>query len=318
MLIPVSATKFTAPVVGFNHNLKHAGRVFHVQTEDSGLPRAHYLTHLFIGGNIVASMKGDYSDKADEPELQQIVRKLMEEQHKQMVRRLVAGEFTELAARFSPHYEPGVLASGHTGPAAVNVAGAAPAEASALAGAEDRPLDAAGPAPPGRVGCACSGASALREPARAAAATDPLAATAAAPSVPRVAHLLVGEGLDSNRRSKPPPPPRAPRCPRRRALPLLALRLRSPPLPARTARLSRRHTPRLHRPHTRRKPPPRARPLHARFPPRTPHRRRPPTRPRSRRRLRRDLHRRRRGERTSRPAPSPPRRACRAPLRPPA
>ncbi len=120
--IAVSTPKIAAPVVGFNHNLKHGGRVFHVQTEDSGLPRAHFLTHLYIGGNIIASAKGSYADKLAEPDLPQLVRKLMEEQHKAMVRRLVAGEFTEQAARFSPHYEPGVLASGQTGPAAVNTA----------------------------------------------------------------------------------------------------------------------------------------------------------------------------------------------------
>ena len=122
-----------APVVGFNHNLKHAGRVFHVQTEDSGLPRAHFLTHLYIGGNILASAKGTYGDKLEDPELPRLVRKMMEDQHKQMVRRLVAGEFTEMAAKFSPHYEPGVLADGHTGPAAVNVEGAAPNDAAAVA-----------------------------------------------------------------------------------------------------------------------------------------------------------------------------------------
>jgi hypothetical protein len=130
-------------VVGFNHNLKHAGRVFHVQTEDSGLPRAHFLTHLYIGGNILASAKGSYGDKLEDPELPRLVRKMMEDQHKQMVRRLVAGEFTELAAKFSPHYEPGVLADGHTGPAAVNVEGAAPNEAAAVARLSPEP-----PAPP--------------------------------------------------------------------------------------------------------------------------------------------------------------------------
>ena len=51
-----------SPVLGYNHNLRHGGRVFHVQTEDSGLPHAHYITHLFVGGNIVASIKSSYVD----------------------------------------------------------------------------------------------------------------------------------------------------------------------------------------------------------------------------------------------------------------
>src|SRR5437870_1366229 len=75
------------PVVGFNHNVKYGPRVYHVQTEDSGLPHAHYITHLFVGGNIVASMKSSYVEKAAEPDLPKVVRGLMEQQHKTMLTR---------------------------------------------------------------------------------------------------------------------------------------------------------------------------------------------------------------------------------------
>jgi hypothetical protein len=122
----VSAPKSGAPVVGFNHNVQFGPRVYHVQTEDSGLPHAHYITHLFVGGNIVASMKSSYVDLVDaEPDLPKAVRILMEAQHKAMLKRLVSGEFSEAAERVSAgHYEPGVLATGQTGPAAVNAASA--------------------------------------------------------------------------------------------------------------------------------------------------------------------------------------------------
>ena len=118
----MSAPKAGPPVVGFNHNVKYGPRVYHVQTEDSGLPHAHYITHLFVGGNIVASVKSSYADLIDaETDLPKAVRTLMETQHKAMLKRLISGEFNEMAERLSaPHYEPGVLASGQTGPAAVN------------------------------------------------------------------------------------------------------------------------------------------------------------------------------------------------------
>jgi len=124
----VSAPKAGAPVVGFNHNVQYGPRVYHVQTEDSGLPHAHYITHIFVGGNIVASMKSSYVDLVDaEPDFPKAVRILMEAQHKAMLKRLISGEFSDLAERLSaPHYEPGVLATGQTGPAAVNAGGAAP------------------------------------------------------------------------------------------------------------------------------------------------------------------------------------------------
>src|SRR5438132_5165667 len=109
----MATVKGAAPVVGFNHNVKYGPRVYHVQTEDSGLPHAHYITHLFVGGNIIASIKTSYAEKAGSPDLAKVVRGLMEAQHKQMLKRLVAGEFQEMASRqVSQHYEPGVLADG--------------------------------------------------------------------------------------------------------------------------------------------------------------------------------------------------------------
>ena len=125
----MATPKAGAPVVGFNHNVKYGPRVYHVQTEDSGLPHAHYITHLFVGGNIVASMKTSYAEQADDPELQKVVRGLMENQHKAMLKRLVSGEFDEMAERLSAtHYEPGVLADGTNTASYVN-AHPAPARA---------------------------------------------------------------------------------------------------------------------------------------------------------------------------------------------
>ena len=42
------------PLLGFNNNVRHRGRVFHIQTEDSGIRHARIVTHLFAdGGRIV-------------------------------------------------------------------------------------------------------------------------------------------------------------------------------------------------------------------------------------------------------------------------
>ena len=143
-----TAPKPGAPVVGFNHNVKHGKRVYHVQTEDSGLPHAHYITHLFVGGNIVASMKSSYAEQAAEPELQRLVRGLMESQHKTMLKRLVTGEFDEMAERLgAPHYEPGVLADGTQTASYVNTGGSAQPAAAKPAPQAPRAAPAARPAP---------------------------------------------------------------------------------------------------------------------------------------------------------------------------
>src|SRR6478735_10511685 len=48
-----------SPVLGYNHNIRHGGRVFHVQTEDSGTGYARLYTHLFFEGTILSSKKAE-------------------------------------------------------------------------------------------------------------------------------------------------------------------------------------------------------------------------------------------------------------------
>ena len=80
---------------GFNTNYRHRGVVFHVQTEDSGLAHPHVITHLFHGGNIVASRKSAYADKLGAADLESEVRALMERQHKEMLLALRRGDHDE-------------------------------------------------------------------------------------------------------------------------------------------------------------------------------------------------------------------------------
>jgi hypothetical protein len=46
---------------GFNTNFRYRGVLFHVQTEDSGQQNPHVITHLFYGGNNIASDKQEYA-----------------------------------------------------------------------------------------------------------------------------------------------------------------------------------------------------------------------------------------------------------------
>jgi hypothetical protein len=76
-----------SPILGYNHNIQFHGRVFHVQTEDSGMARARLFTHLFFEGTILASKKHEYD--ADSPE--DVVRLLMQRLHKAMIKELKEG-----------------------------------------------------------------------------------------------------------------------------------------------------------------------------------------------------------------------------------
>ncbi len=98
-------------VVGFNHNIKHNGKVYHVQTEDSGTDNPHVITHLFVGGNILSSQRSSYSHLTGHPNLEAQVRAMMELQHKEMLRNLANGAFEHLDSQISGRaFQPGELA----------------------------------------------------------------------------------------------------------------------------------------------------------------------------------------------------------------
>lgn len=87
-------------VVGFNHNFRYKGEVYHIQTEDSGVKSPNIVTLLYQGGTILGSKKTSYADIAKVDNLEQVVEELMKEQHKEMLRSLKSGEYDEVIDRF--------------------------------------------------------------------------------------------------------------------------------------------------------------------------------------------------------------------------
>ncbi|MGH7440435.1 MAG: hypothetical protein ACRENE_32495, partial [Polyangiaceae bacterium] len=74
-----------SPLLGYNNNVRHKGRVFHIQTEDSGVKYGHIITHLFMdGGRILKSVETSYSEYIGGERMQEIVREMMKQQHKAM------------------------------------------------------------------------------------------------------------------------------------------------------------------------------------------------------------------------------------------
>ena len=81
-------------LVGYNTNIPHKGKVYHVQTEDSGLKNPVIITLLYFQGSILASKKISYAHFAGAPDYKEKVRDLMKEQHKTMMKELVRGIHT--------------------------------------------------------------------------------------------------------------------------------------------------------------------------------------------------------------------------------
>lgn len=78
-------SKGPSPLLGYNTNVRHKGKLYHIQTEDSGVKHPHIITHLFAdGGRIIASKKTNYAQYLGSENLSEVVKKLMQEQHKAM------------------------------------------------------------------------------------------------------------------------------------------------------------------------------------------------------------------------------------------
>ncbi len=85
-------------VGGFNHNFRYKGELYHVQTEDGGRKNPRIVTQLFHGGTVLGSQKQSYDELLDCADLSKQVESRMQEQHKEMLRRLRSGEFDGIIA----------------------------------------------------------------------------------------------------------------------------------------------------------------------------------------------------------------------------
>jgi hypothetical protein len=89
--------KFQSPLLGYNNNVRHKNRVFHIQTEDSGVKHPHIITHLFMdGGRILKSVKTSYAEHLEADGMSETVKQMMKAQHKAMFIALRDGQFDHI------------------------------------------------------------------------------------------------------------------------------------------------------------------------------------------------------------------------------
>lgn len=88
-------------IPGLNTDVRHKGKTFHIQTEDSGPENPVLITHVFLGGTILGTQRQNYGDDTPEAE----VRDRMRTQHRAMYHALLEGRFDD-AARRPPRAKP--------------------------------------------------------------------------------------------------------------------------------------------------------------------------------------------------------------------
>ena len=79
---------------GCNTNVPYKDDVYHVQTEDGGSKYPLLITHLYHQGAILASEKYNYAELLIEDGWKQKVAQIMKDQHKRVIKALLAGKYT--------------------------------------------------------------------------------------------------------------------------------------------------------------------------------------------------------------------------------
>ena len=101
-------------ITGYNTDVEHDAIVYHVQTEDTGAQSAEIISHVFVGGAILASKRTSYRDLLAHDPDEDVLRKRLERQHKLICAAVHAGRIEDLKQmserEASLHPRPGTSA----------------------------------------------------------------------------------------------------------------------------------------------------------------------------------------------------------------
>ncbi len=136
-------------LTGYNTDFKFKGKVYHVQTEDGGTASPFITSLLYHQGAILASRKTSYADILKADCLDDVVRELMMEQHKTMIRDLMQGKLDLANAPHEAAYKaaPAPTAEPKAAPAPKAEPAAKPAAPRAEPAPKPAPAAAPKPAP---------------------------------------------------------------------------------------------------------------------------------------------------------------------------
>ncbi len=80
-------------ITGFNTDVKHKNRVFHIQTEDKGEGNPCVESLVYVGGEILATKRTSYAEVVQAGRDDPAVQDLMEQQHRTMIAAIQRGRF---------------------------------------------------------------------------------------------------------------------------------------------------------------------------------------------------------------------------------
>jgi hypothetical protein len=96
-------------ITGFNTDIKHNDKVYHIQTEDKGLQNPYIESLVYVGGEILASKKTSYAEQAKTGIDEKWIGGLMEQQHRTMIAAIKRGRFDHPADQTKAGLSPGAV-----------------------------------------------------------------------------------------------------------------------------------------------------------------------------------------------------------------
>ena len=83
-------------ITGFNTDVQHGGRVYHVQTEDRGQEHPFFESLVYVGGTIVAKKRTPYREQVDQGATEEAIALLLRRQHQVVIAAIKAGRIEDL------------------------------------------------------------------------------------------------------------------------------------------------------------------------------------------------------------------------------
>jgi hypothetical protein len=80
-------------VTGYNTDVEHDGKVYHVQTEDKGVRNPIIETLIYMGGEILAARRSSYTDLIEKGVREKEIAERIESQHNRMISDIRGGKY---------------------------------------------------------------------------------------------------------------------------------------------------------------------------------------------------------------------------------
>ncbi|HVS15321.1 MAG TPA: hypothetical protein VMV46_15450 [Thermoanaerobaculia bacterium] len=85
-------------LTGYNTDVSHQGRVFHVQTEDKGRSNPNFESLIYVGGQVLAAKRTSYAALLEQGAGKDRLNEVMDRQHRSMIDDIREGKFDQRVA----------------------------------------------------------------------------------------------------------------------------------------------------------------------------------------------------------------------------